>query len=286
MTAMTSSGDHDRVVPMSLKPTTSYVSVDPETAARWLGSNKVNRNVRVAKINQYAADMAEGRWNLSNDAICFAPDGTLLNGQHRLHAIMKSGATIVMLIVRNMPALAMTSMDIGSSRTAADALGFAGEKSTHLLAAAAKLAIVYSDGRIYKDSKVQATSPGAIQEFVDNNPLIRHSVQLTQTVRSKIDAAPSVLAAAHWIIADAAGVAAADIYIHQLANRAQEPADSAVLAVDSRLRQLRYKRSQYSQRAYLALLIKGWNHYSRDRRVTSLTISAAAKIPTPGVWQR
>lgn len=274
------------VVPMTSKPTVSHVPVDPSTAKRWLNENKVNRSLRLAKINQFANDMAAGRWNLSNDAICFAPDGTLLNGQHRLHAIIKSGATITMLIVRNMPPSSMTSMDIGTSRTAADALGFAGEQNTHLLAASTKLAIVYSDGRIYKDSKAQAVSPGEIQAFVDAHPMIRHSASLTATLKSKIDAAPSVLAAAHWIIANGAGVSVADHYLHQLAHRTGEPEGSAVLAVDSRLRQLRYKRSQYAQRAYLGLLIKGWNHYARDHRITSLTISTSARIPTPAKWQR
>lgn len=273
-----------QVVPM-LKPSVAHVSVDPATAQRWLANNKVNRSLRLAKVNQYANDMAAGRWALSNDAICFAPDGTLLNGQHRLHAVIKSGATIVMLIARNMPPESMTSMDIGSSRTAADALRFDGEVSTHLLAAAAKLAIVYSDGRIYKDTKSQAVSPGEIRAFVDAHPMIRHSVHFTTSVKSKIDAAPSVLAACHWIIADAAGVAVADHYLYQLAHRSGEPEGSAVLAVDSRLRQLRYKRSKYSQRAYLSLLIKGWNHYARDRRVTALTISATARIPDPIRWQ-
>src|SRR5207342_2910848 len=175
---------------------------------------------------------------LSNDALCFAPDGTLLNGQHRLHAVIKSGATITMLIARNMPPQSMTAMDIGATRSAADALGFAGEKSTHLLAAASKLAIIYSDDRIYKDNKVQSVSPGEIQAFVDAHPLIRHSVSVAAGVKQGIDAAPSVLATAHWIIADRAGVSVADHYLHQLAKRAGEREGSAVLAVDSRLRQL------------------------------------------------
>lgn len=275
------------VVPMAIKPVTSYIQVDPATATRWLDRNKVNRNLRIAKVNQYANDMSAGRWNLSNDALCFAPDGTLLNGQHRLHAVIKSGATVTLLVIRNMPPKSMTTMDINASRTAADALGFAGEKSTHLLAAAAKLAIVYSDDRIYRDNKAQAVSPGEIQEFIDAHPLIRHSVSITAAAKSKqIDAAPSVLAVAHWIIANTSGTTVADHYIHQLAHRIGEPDGSAVLAVDSRLRQLRHKRAQYAQRDYLGLLIKGWNHYARDHRVASLTISTTSRIPRPAKWQR
>lgn len=282
---MTEALAHDNILSLT-KPSASYVLVDPETARRWLKGNQVNRSIRVAKINQFASDMTNGRWNFSNDAICFAPDGTLLNGQHRLHAIIKSGVAMSILIIRNMPPESMTTMDIGSKRTAADALGWDGEKNRHLLAAAAKLAIVYRDGRIYKDSKVQAVSPGEIRSFIDTHPQLRRSVDRVPSIKTKIDAPPSAIAVAHWAVAERVGAQMADHYLHQLAFRSGEPEGSAVLAVDSRLRQLRSKRAAFSQRAYLALLIKGWNYYATDKRVTSLSATAGARVPAVADWNR
>lgn len=277
-----------KVVPMAPKPTVSHVAVTPEQAARWLGGNQVNRTLRASKVNQYARDMVAGRWTLSNDAICFAPDGRLLNGQHRLSAVVKAGVSVLMLIARNMPPESMTTMDSGTARTASDALHFAGESNTNVLAAAAKQAILYSDGRIYKDNKVQAVSHSEIIDFVDLNPSLRHSAHIAQTIGRKVDAPPSPLATAHWIISGRVGTALADHYITQLATRANEPDGSAVLAVDSRLREVRRNRTKFPSRAFIYLLIKGWNYYAADKRVASLAMSPKGefRIPEPAAWQR
>lgn len=274
------------VVPMAHKPSVSHVSVTPEVAQRWLTDNSVNRRLRESKINQYANDMLAGRWSLSNDAICFAPDGTLLNGQHRLHAVVKSGVTVVMLIQRNMPREAMATMDSGSARTAADVLGFAGETHAHTLAAIAKLAIICADGRIYKDRKVQAVSHTEIRDFIDAHPAIRRSAVAARRHLADIDAPPTVFGTVHWIIAEAVGEAVADHFLHQLASRTGEPEGSAVLALDSRLRQMRRKQVRASSRALLALLLKGYNHYARDSRVATLSLASNARIPEPIRWQR
>lgn len=75
-------------------------------------------------------------------------------------------------------------------------------------------------------------------------------------------------------------------YVSQLATRTGEPEGSAVLAVDSRLRQVRRNRAAYPQRAFVALLIKGWNYYARGAEVTTLTMSTDARIPEPSRWKR
>lgn len=273
-------------VALLTKPSVSYVHVTPDQAARWLTGNIVNRNLREKKVNQFASDMEQGHWTLSNDAICFAPDGRLLNGQHRLTAIVRSESTILMLVARNMPPETMATMDSGSARTAADALTFSGEVNTHALAAVGRLAILYADGRLYRDTKVQAVSHAAILEFINEDALIRHSAFVGRHARAKVDAPPSVLGVAHWIIAGAEGVALADHYINQLSTRTGEPEGSAVLAVDSRLRQLRRQGAKPSARSLLHLLIKGWNAYAVDRRVASLALNAEAHVPPPARWAR
>lgn len=276
------------VIPFVTKMVPSYVPVTPEMAARWLDANVVNRRIRESKVIQYASDMAAGRWTHSNDAICFAPDGTLLNGQHRLTAVVRSGATIVMLIIHGMPSHSMATMDAGIARTAADALGFAGEMNSHLLASTARQAIIYTDGRIYQDTKVQAVSHSEILDFVADNPEIRHSVSVIGGIRSHIDAPPTPLALTHWIVAARAGTAVTDHFFHQLAHRTNEPRGSAVLAIDSRLREIKRNRAKVTTRALVYMLVKGWNYYAADKRVSSITLSSKAgtRIPEPSVWKR
>lgn len=68
------------------KPEVAWVPIDPATAERWLKANKRNRKLRRGPVLAYARDMAAGNWRLTGEAIKFAPDGTLLDGQHLLGA--------------------------------------------------------------------------------------------------------------------------------------------------------------------------------------------------------
>lgn len=273
---------HDPIETVA-KPTISYITVTPDMAERWLKTNTVNRSVREAKVRQYASDMIAGRWTHSADMICFSPDGLLLNGQHRLHAVVRSGCTITFAIQRNTPHEAMQNMDTGAARKISDVLGWRSEKNSVLLGAASKLAIIYTDGRIYKDNKTQAVSHGEIVDFIDMNPLIRDSVTVGLSTYPHIDCSGSVLAAAHFIISEASGAEDATHFFHRLSTRAGEEDGSVVLALDKRLREIRRMRQSFTPREFLALLIKAWNFDVKGTPVQKLNITQRGefRIPDP-----
>lgn len=280
---------HLNVTPLDVvKPHPTYIAVSPEIARKWLDRNAVNRSLRQGKVEQYARDMAAGRWTLGESAICFGVDGHLLNGQHRLHAVIKANVTVIFLVIRNMPVEAMPNMDIGTARTAGDVLHFEGEHNTHALAAVTKQCLLYTDGRIYKDNRSQVCSPSELSGFLAEHPEIRHSVKTSLAARKSLDAPPSAIGAAHWIIAGVNGTPLADLYVNQLSTRVGEPEGSPILAVDSRLRELRRYRSKLPGRDYIYLLIKGWNHYAKGSsvRVISASPRSEFRIPTPVRWTR
>ena len=270
------------------KLTSSFVAITPEIAERWLKKNGVNRKLRDRIVAKYAEDMKAGRWLPSNDAICFGVDGKLYNGQHRLSAIILSGVTVTLLVQRNMPLGSMLAMDQGASRTAADALHLVGHKSVHVLAAAAKLAILYSDGRMFGDTQKQGVSHGEIVDFVDTHPTLQDSIHATYHAHKQVDCSHTRLAASHFIISEAVGPHYPDIFFEQLATRANEPPGSAVLAVDQRLREVRRNRATFPSRNYIYLLVKGWNYYATGDTVQKLSMSPRGKflIPKPVTWSR
>jgi len=283
----------ENVTPIS-KPAPSYVRITPDTAARMLAGNQVNRILRRAMVNKYARDMIAGRWVLSNDAICFSSDGKLLNGQHRLTAVVESGQSVVMLVIRNMSPESMTSMDSGAARTAGDALHLEGISHANVLAATARLCILWADGRMYKDNKVHGTSHGEIRDFVIENPSIRHSVAIASRLGREVDAPNSAIAAAHWIISTKNDMELVDIFIEMLSTRSNLGDDSPLLAIDSRLRKARRLRTRHSQRDFIYLLVKGWNYWATGRAVRSISMPPPAapgkagehRIPTTVRWSR
>jgi hypothetical protein len=115
--------------------------ITPEFAERLLERNTSNRNLRRDHVNTLARDMSEGAWRLNNDAICIANDGTLLNGQHRLNAIIKAGKPIKMLVAEGFSPETYKVLDGGAKRSVADQLNITNE-----LAATLKLAFNFSTG--------------------------------------------------------------------------------------------------------------------------------------------
>lgn len=97
-------------------------TIGPHEAAIILAHNTGNRRVRKAVVDSMASDMVAGLWKLTHQGIAIAHDGRLLDGQHRLHAVIKSGARIATMVFRGCDPDAFDVMDRGIRRTLPDVL--------------------------------------------------------------------------------------------------------------------------------------------------------------------
>lgn len=90
-----------------------------EMAIAWLGNNLTNRILRSRRVRLYAADMVAGRWRGEDSTIKInAKTGALINGQHRLSALIESGLPFVwMLVQRGDGDAAAFRGDIGLKRS-------------------------------------------------------------------------------------------------------------------------------------------------------------------------
>jgi len=84
--------------------THEIVMVTPSMAGRWLRENNThNRPLYEATIEKYAREMKAGAWTVTSQGIAFADDGTLLDGQQRLSAVVMANIPIKMLVVSGLP---------------------------------------------------------------------------------------------------------------------------------------------------------------------------------------
>lgn len=117
------------------------VDITPELAAAWLANkNQRNRPIRKMVVREYAS-MMPGAWRLEpSSPICFGKSGRLLNGQHRLRAVVMSGATVPMYIVGDVDDDLQEVMDTGRPWTTADKLAITERKNATCVAAIARMA--------------------------------------------------------------------------------------------------------------------------------------------------
>lgn len=98
----------------------SLMDVTPELAMRWLERNTRNRKLRQSTVNKYAADMRAGRWMVTGDAIGFDTNGAIINGQHRLWAVIEAGCAVPMQVALNLDPDAVSVMDDHMKRSLTD----------------------------------------------------------------------------------------------------------------------------------------------------------------------
>jgi hypothetical protein len=179
------------------KVTHELVELTPELAEKWLGKNLGNRNLRRQKVLQYARDMREGNWQTSGQAIQFDWDGRLIDGQHRCEAVIESGVTITVLLVKGLDPQSRGVIDTGARRSGGDALRFAGHtQDSTLLAAVARLADARENGylRTAMASNIPSLSNADILHWVEANPRILNAISIARRTYREINVQPSVWA--------------------------------------------------------------------------------------------
>lgn len=111
----------------TIEPNTVYMEIGPEKALNWLeNANTNNRKVMDKHVRKLARDMKNGKWQFNHQGIAFSSEGVLLDGQHRLWAIVESGMTIKMAVTFNMPPQSKMTIDVIQSRSMADVLRLSG----------------------------------------------------------------------------------------------------------------------------------------------------------------
>lgn len=103
---------------------TKTVKIYPADAREILGTSSGNRAIGVGHVKRLAKDITAGQFLLSNDAICFAPDGRLWNGHHRLEACILADKPIQVQVTFNISRESMPVSNRGKAWTVKNYLQF------------------------------------------------------------------------------------------------------------------------------------------------------------------
>lgn len=109
------------------------ITLTPEIAQDMLNYNTCNRPMSRNTVAKYARMMKQGEWYLSHQAIAFADDENgkqiLVDGQHRLAAVIQSGASIKTTVIYH--AIQTPYIDTVRNRTFIDNLNIYNKTSQY-----------------------------------------------------------------------------------------------------------------------------------------------------------
>ena len=100
-----------------------------------------NRPVSKPRVHRYSEMMRDGQWKMTGEPIQIHTDGYLLNGQHRLHAMVDAGVELDVVVVENVDDDSFRVMDTGMARRPADAILDLDVQSKTTVMAAARLVL-------------------------------------------------------------------------------------------------------------------------------------------------
>ena len=154
-------------------------------AKKLLKNQKRNRPLRSSWVNEIAEMMDNGLWAINTgDTIKLTSKNELLDGQHRLEAMLVHGKPKRFLVVSGVPPEAQEMMDLNHCRTAADDLAMHGFQSCSILASVAKHLMYHEEDLIRTTGRVGKNlvryQPREVRKYVMSRPDIVPAVKLSR----------------------------------------------------------------------------------------------------------
>lgn len=162
--------------------------ITPQLAELYLKKNVNNRDINVSIVNYYADEMTRGQWKLTGQGISFDDNNNLLDGQHRLRAVIKSGISVQMLLIFGVDPSSFEVYDTGKIRSANDVFSIRGIQNNRNITAAIKTYKTLK--RVRKDidhgtKEIRLTNIDIVQEYYKNELFWQDTFRYSQRLYEK-----------------------------------------------------------------------------------------------------
>ena len=266
--------------PVDAEMTSRVVVLTPDIAKGWLRHNTLNRKFSRNGARSLSTEMARGYWRENGESIVFDREGILIDGQHRLQAVLNSGHSYRCPVITGIEAVVRPTVDTGLKRSGAANLQMAGEPNSTALAATLLLWKGYQarDARVMTHPQsgppeTRTSIPG-IMDYLSEYPGIRQAVTETLSLRPAGQGralVPSSEAALVWyaIVDSGAGKDRASEFVGSVLSGYNLNEQSPIVALRRRLIDHLRPGQRMDKRERIALILKTWQLWStgKTRRV-------------------
>jgi len=267
---------------------TTIERINPDQARLYLESNlEKQRNVTKNHVRHLAQQMKQGQWMENGEPIIFNIDGELIDGQHRLLAVIESGYECDFLVVRGVSKDAFLTINTGKSRGAANIFSIHGVKSSNYIAAAVKSTLNYRRAmnvNTKKDGSGNIISGGSLNSYIKSSTadMIReydlhpeeysHAVSVGVKARNIIPSSISGMLVAVALIDRGHNTNIVDYFFDSLTIGAGLEIDDPILTLRNKM--ISNNQSNHKLSGYLVaiLLIKAWNFYIQNKKCHRLMV--------------
>jgi hypothetical protein len=240
------------------------ILVTPSLAKLWLETrNEGNRNVNENRVTAYVNEITKGNWKEdTGELIKFSKEGRLLDGQHRLKAVFKSGVSVAFHIAKNLEDSVFQVIDTGKPRGGSDAMKIAGIKHYTQLSSIMQKYNLLSKG-MHKGGKGVTLSNTEIINLYNSRPnywneKVIHSVRQKAKFNNIIS---TTLIGGFSAVFDEKDLIKSISFFEELCYGKQVTNNTVNLLRDKLIQKRISKTHSLSLKSETAYIIKAWNAY-------------------------
>jgi len=250
--------------------TMTLETITPEVARDWLARSGENfRRLDKARAARLADNIRHLGWTVDANPLKFDSKGRLVDGQHRLAALVELGIAVQTWVARGVDD--DKTIDVGRPRTIVDYLLHRGEKNVVHLASALHYIWKHERGHSFLYNGARSTpSPRELLDLLERRPEIRACVVSARRCRDVVSVGQ--MAYLRYVVGGWA-----ESFIDVVASGANLAEDDPVLRLRERMLANRVTKAKLPGPERLALLIKAWNAWHEGRRMKCLKWHAVGR---------
>lgn len=257
-------------------------TIGPALASSYLEKNIANRPLRKQYVAHLSSLMRSGEFRQNGDPIRFN-GSVLIDGQHKLSAIVDSGKEFEFVVVRGLGSDAFSTIDKGLHRKTSDTLQLEGFTNCKTLASSLRLVIAYSkNSRATNLSRSESWTDAQAVRWLNENPMLSKYVSAFESngVRKCIRgiATGSMASALTFITSEGSGECQQDYWMSAFSGVGLQK-DTGAFWLHHRLRSEAIEKRKSPQWLKLYLAIKSWNKDYSGISVKALYVSINEVLP-------
>lgn len=251
--------------------------IGPDEASILLRRNTNNRPLRAGQVELYSKQMSRGEWRYTRVPVIVSKGGVLIDGQHRLSAVVHSGTHVEMDVACGAPDEAFSFIDIGKKRSNGDIFGIHGVKNATMMAGAMNWVIAYVTGVVAMRGKSGLTAAQLYEEYQKHTDM-QNSAYVGYLFNKNKLASPSLMTAMHYLAAQK-NRAAADAFFTRVAEGIGLEAKAGSTVLRAKLISNAASDEKMSNRKVAGLTVRAFNAERSGHPVGTLKYKDGAPLP-------
>ena len=258
------------------------ISVTPELARELLKGNNCNRTVRVAIVEIYAAAMREGKWHAdTSECIKIAYNMRILDGQHRLEAVIMANVAVPMYIAYNVPETAALNIDTGVRRNSKDIFALHGINNSGIVSATIRKYLLYTvaDSICHLSAnKGKVTTDMMLEEYKSKPEYWQDMIEIVNKFHKKIKNIEKPLLGAWYLLARNKSIIDANTFFNQLCEGV------GFASIKDPIYVYREYIKNIDKGAFdfpyeFAIFAKAWKYFREKKQISTLRFSKNEEYP-------